>query len=59
MELKGGSCYQVPSPTHVSKSQHGGKVLTFEPQETIKEYEAYSLKFYLDFLMYNNYRDLC
>ena len=27
---------QVPSPTHVSKSQHGGKVPTFEPQETIK-----------------------
>ena len=26
----------VPSPTHVSKSQHGGKVPTFEPQETIK-----------------------
>ena len=26
---------QVPSPTHVSKSQHGGKVPTFEPQETI------------------------
>jgi hypothetical protein len=27
---------QVPGPTHVSKSQHGGKVPTFEPQETIK-----------------------
>ena len=27
---------QVPSPTHISKSQHGGKVPTFEPQETIK-----------------------
>ena len=26
---------QVPRPTHVSKSQHGGKVPTFEPQETI------------------------
>ena len=27
---------QVPSPTHVGKSQHGGKVPAFEPQETIK-----------------------
>ena len=27
---------QVLSPTHVSKSQHEGKVPTFEPQETIK-----------------------
>ena len=25
---------QVLSPTHVSKYQHGGKVPTFEPQET-------------------------
>ena len=27
---------QVPSPTHLSKSQHGGKVMSFESQETIK-----------------------
>ena len=27
---------QVPSPTHVSKSRHGDKVTTFEPQESIK-----------------------
>jgi hypothetical protein len=27
---------QVPSPTYDSKSQHGGKVPTFEAQETIK-----------------------
>ena len=27
---------QVPSPTHVSKSHYGGKVPTFEPQETIE-----------------------
>ena len=27
---------QVPSPIHVSKSQHEGKVSTFEPQETIE-----------------------
>ena len=26
----------VPSPPHVSKSQHGGIVPTFGPQETIK-----------------------
>ena len=26
---------QVPSPTHVSKSQHGDKVPIFEPQESI------------------------
>ena len=27
---------QVPSPTHVSKSQHEGQVPTFGPQETIQ-----------------------
>ena len=27
---------QVPILTHVSKSQHGGKVPTFEPQATIE-----------------------
>ena len=27
---------QVPSPIHVSKSRHGGKVPTFELQEIIK-----------------------
>ena len=27
---------EVPSPAHVSKSQHGGKIPTTEPQETIK-----------------------
>ena len=27
---------QVPSHSHVNKSQHGDKVPTFEPQETIK-----------------------
>ena len=27
---------QVPSPTYISKSQHGGKVPIFEPQEIIK-----------------------
>ena len=28
--------FQVPSPTHVSKSQHGGKVPTFQSQKTIQ-----------------------
>ena len=28
--------FQVPNSTHVSKSQHGGKVPTLEPQETIE-----------------------
>ena len=27
---------QVPCPTHVNKSQHGVKVLTFECRETIE-----------------------
>ena len=27
---------KVPSPTHVSNSQHGGNVSTFEPQKFIK-----------------------
>ena len=27
---------QIPSPTHVNKSRHGGKVPTFEPLEIIK-----------------------
>jgi hypothetical protein len=26
----------VPSPTHVNKSQHGGKAPTIEPKETTK-----------------------
>jgi hypothetical protein len=30
------SIHEVPSPTHVSKSQHGGKVPTLEPQTIIK-----------------------
>jgi hypothetical protein len=33
--IRAGS-HEVPSPTHVSKSQRGGKVPTFEPQETIE-----------------------
>ena len=33
--LRVGSC-GVPSPSHVSKSQHGGKAPTFQPQETNK-----------------------
>ena len=33
--LRAGS-HGVPSPTHVNKSQHGGKALTFEPKETTK-----------------------
>jgi len=41
---------QVPSLTHVGKSQHEGKVPTFEPQETIKIWlviiEVGSLFFY-------------
>jgi hypothetical protein len=28
--------HRVPSPTHVSKSQHGHKVPTVEPQEIVK-----------------------
>ena len=32
----GASSHGVPSPTHVSKSKHGGKVPTIEPQQIIK-----------------------
>ena len=28
----------VPSPIHVNKLQHGGKVPTFEPQEIVRVY---------------------
>ena len=31
-----GGSHWVPSPTHVSKYQHGGKVPTFEPQYIMK-----------------------
>ena len=31
-----GASSQVPSPTHVSKSQYGSKIPTFEPQVTTK-----------------------
>ena len=34
-KLRAGS-HGVPSATHVSKFQHGGKAPTFEPQEIIK-----------------------
>jgi hypothetical protein len=34
-QLTWGSKSQVSSPTYVNKSQHGGKVPTFEPQQTI------------------------
>ena len=44
----------VPSPTYVSKSQHGGKVPTFEFQETIKIWfifiEVSLLSFYANIL---------
>ena len=36
MLLFGASSHRVPCPTHVRESQHGGKVPTFEPQDTIK-----------------------
>ena len=29
---------QDPSPTHVTKSQHGGKVPTLESRELVKKY---------------------
>ena len=35
-EFTQGPKTQVPSPTHVCKFQHGGKVLTCEPQVTTK-----------------------
>ena len=31
-----GHSHGVLIPTHASKSQHGDKVVTFEPQEVIK-----------------------
>ena len=33
----GASSHGVPSPTHVNKFQHGGKVPTFESQEPMKD----------------------
>ena len=42
---------KVPCPTCVSKSQHGGKVPTCEPQEPLK-YSWLSLKSNLDFFIY-------
>jgi hypothetical protein len=34
--LRANSSHGVLSPIHVSKSRHGGKATTFEPQETVK-----------------------
>ena len=36
---------QVLSATHVSKSQHGGKVPTFEPHEPMNIYQLHILTF--------------
>ena len=49
---------EVPSPTHVSRSQHGGKVPSFEPQEPLK-YGLFSSKLDLDYFMQKYSRDLC
>ena len=45
--LRAGS-HGVPSPTHVSKSYHGGHVPTFEPQKIIKLW-LIIIKFDLDY----------
>ena len=44
------SSHGVPSHTHISKSQHGGKVPTSEPQETIK-IQLIIIKSCFDYLM--------
>ena len=48
----------VPSPTHVSKSQHGGKVPTFEPRETIKTRSIISKSDFNSFMQIYS-QDLC
>ena len=42
---------QVPSPTHIKKSQHGGKVPTFEPQGNHESIMYHPLKLDLDYFM--------
>ena len=58
MVLRAGS-HGISSPTHVNKSQHGGKGPTFEPQEPSND-GLYSSKLDLDFLFFEKkYRNLC
>ena len=49
---------QVLSPTHDCKSQHGGKLPTFECQETIKIW-LIIVKVDLDYFKLKHSRDLC
>ena len=42
---------QVPSPTHVNKSQHGGRVPAFEPQEPFNSYGLCRILSNLDYSM--------
>ena len=52
------SSHGVPSPTHVSKSKHGGKVPTIEPQQIIKVWFT-SIKIRSWLFMQKNSQDLC
>ena len=44
--------FQVPSPTHVNKSQDGDTIPTFEPPKTVRKW-LYPLKSYLDYFIQN------
>ena len=48
----------VPSPTHVNKSEHGGKLPTLEPQEPIKVWDLWDFVMYW-LLIYAKSCDLC
>ena len=48
------------SPTHVSKSQHGGKVPTFLILKKLLKYDSiHNVKSDLDYFMQKKLRDLC
>ena len=49
---------QVASPTHVSKSQHGGKVATCEPQVITKIWLNIIEVISIDYFMHNCLRDV-
>jgi hypothetical protein len=46
---------QVPHPTHISKSQHGRKVPTFGPQETIETW-VITIKSWILITLHKNIR---
>ena len=56
--IRAGS-HGIPSPTHVNKSQHGGRVRAFEPQEPVNLYGLCGILSILDYSMQKHSWELC